>query len=969
MPTPLNIGTREIPLKFAEKFSKIVNDNFINYQFEGATETTNELLKYWFSDANKDIRNYNFHIGQQQAIINTIYAHEILKIKSVTDIYTSAKGQEFIDDGLLEELSKDKYMYPKYCMKMATGTGKTWVMHALIIWQYLNAKHETTYTGNYTKNYLLVAPGLIVYERLLDAYLGKENEEQIRDFNSSDVKMYEELFIPSYLRNEVFGFIQSSVAKKDEIGRKATGEGIIAITNWHLLAGEDEVIEEENLLENVPYAVNELLPISPGKNAGNSLSTLDNNYLKGGELEYLSSLKDLMVVNDEAHHIHENKHYGEIKEVEWQKSLNVISKSLKQRFFQIDFSATPYDVTGSGNRRTKHYFPHIIVDFDLKEAIHNGLVKTIVLDKRQEIAALQLDFKALRDERNKVIGLSEGQRVMLRAGISKLKFLEEDFIKLTQDKFGVSNKYPKMFVICEDTSVSPFVVEFLKGEGLGDDDIMQIDSNRKGDVSETEWKEIKQKLFNTDKHDKPKVIVSVLMLREGFDVNNICVIVPLRTADAPILLEQTIGRGLRLMWREKEYEDIKDESRKRLLIEKVEPSSYIDILHIIEHPNFNKFYEDLLKEGFAGTTTKTGGGNTGDIIRVGLKKDFKKYDLFFPVIISDKEEVISDISFDYKSMKGISNYSLEKLENMIVRGGDVFYSQELTVQTRFGEYLVTSDLFTAQSYNEFLTKLLNTIESTMVNIGGRKKKNYPFLQVEKVKLTEVIDQYIRYGLFKTEFNPMVNENWKIMFLLKGEIIRHITKEISEMVYKAQQNTSVEDAVVHKQYFSQVDELKMREKFCLDLRKTIYEKQAYPSNKGGLEKEFMEYIDAQADTVSFIKINEVYHDFAKIYYIRTEGILAPYSPDFIVKTKKGIYIVETKGQESLSTDNVIQKKKATLDWVERVNQIKPEDRMELEWSYILLGENTFYSMKKNGAAPDEMFAYCKKTKLEEEGRLL
>ena len=79
---------------------------------------------------------------------------------------------------------------------------------------------------------------------------------------------------------------------------------------------------------------------------------------------------------------------------------------------------------------------------------------------------------------------------------------------------------------------------------------------------------MKQRLFNIDKHDKPKIIVSVLMLREGFDVNNICVIVPLRSTLALILLEQILGRGLRLMWREPEFQDVKrEENRIRLLKE------------------------------------------------------------------------------------------------------------------------------------------------------------------------------------------------------------------------------------------------------------------------------------------------------------------------------------------------------------------------------------------------------------------
>ena len=87
---------------------------------------------------------------------------------------------------------------------------------------------------------------------------------------------------------------------------------------------------------------------------------------------------------------------------------------------------------------------------------------------------------------------------------------------------------------------------------------MEIHSKAKEWLSEKEWSDIKQKLFSIDKRAVPKIIVSVLMLREGFDVNNICVIVPLRASTSTILLEQTIGRGLRLMWREPEYTELKN---------------------------------------------------------------------------------------------------------------------------------------------------------------------------------------------------------------------------------------------------------------------------------------------------------------------------------------------------------------------------------------------------------------------------
>ena len=114
-----------------------------------------------------DLRKVNLHQGQWQGIINAIYVHEILKVKYVHDMYMSIHP-ELLEEMDLVDLKRDKYSHPKYCVKMATGTGKTWVLHALLIWQYLNSKHEEK-NDAFSKNFLLIAPGIIVYERLLDA--------------------------------------------------------------------------------------------------------------------------------------------------------------------------------------------------------------------------------------------------------------------------------------------------------------------------------------------------------------------------------------------------------------------------------------------------------------------------------------------------------------------------------------------------------------------------------------------------------------------------------------------------------------------------------------------------------------------------------------------------------------------------------------------------------------------------------
>jgi len=964
MTTPLNTGTRDIPLKFAGELSALVNSEWESGDFIGkVSPVTQDLLRFWFSDPFCDARSINFHEGQRQAILNTIYAHEVLKAESVFDMY-AAVNNEIIAQMDLTYLKKDKFSHPKYCVKMATGTGKTWTLHALLIWQYLNAKLEETPSGFYSKRFLIVAPGLIVYERLLDAYIGKEAEDGTRDFNTSDFKRFEELFIPPAYKEMLFGFIQSNVVKKEEIGRKITGDGMIAITNWHLLASvEDEEYSDISPLENPSTAVKELLPITPGTSAGHSLETLDNQYLSGGEIEYLAGLENMVVFNDEAHHIHETKKAGIVSEVEWQKSLNKIAEGKGRKFIQIDFSATPYDVTGSGQKRTKHFFPHIVVDFDLKTAIHQGLVKTITLDKRKEIATMELDFKAVR-EGNTVIGLSDGQKLMLRAGLRKLKILEEQFIDLTKDEEGISDKHPKMLVICEDTKVSPHVTQFLiDSEGLGEEGVVQIDSDKKGSIPAKEWDSVKQRLFNIDRHESPKVIVSVLMLREGFDVSNICVIVPLRSTQAPILLEQIIGRGLRLMWREPDYQDIKTENRIRLLHKKQEPSNYLDILSIVEHPAFIEFYDELIKEGAVGEAHELPENREsilGDIIRVGLKPNYKDYDLYWPIIVQDKEEILQVMEPSANYFSGFDWYSPDKLKGMATKE-EVFVSEEITVKTRFGDYKIAGDLFTAKSYNEFLAKLVKTITGTFVKVSRRTTKDYPAMQINNASLIGVIDDFIRNGLFNQPFDPFEDNNWRVLMLSQTGITQHLVKELSKIIYDMQNNINVHEAVAIKKYFSEVSELRMRENYSLDITKTIYERLPYPSNKGELEKNFMVFCDSDAQVNSLLKINENYHYFAYLNYIRTDGMLSSYYPDFIIRTGLSVYLVETKALKDVNDQNVRQKELAALDWLRKINELNPDDRMDCEWSYVLLGENTFYTLREKGASVQEIMEFGKLTK--------
>lgn len=953
------INSSNISLELAHRLTDVVNAAWKSGEMlEKVTPTTASLLNYWFGEGFCNERARNFHEGQRQAILNIIYLHEVMGENCVMDAYQGIIP-ELMDRADLAQLAKPKYQMPKYAVKMATGTGKTWVMHALIIWQMLNARHEDVESGRFTQKFLVVAPGLIVYDRLLDAFCGrKKRDEEYRDPQTNDYYMNQEVFIPERYRDEVFSFIQNNVVtKEDGIGRKTTGEGLIALTNWHLFENQMEEKEQDEDGDDSSTVtpaeiISDLLPIRPGKSAGNDLGMLDRRALGGTELEYLAGLKDLMVINDEAHHIHEIKRNGETEEVEWQRGLNAISATKGTRFIQVDFSATPFDTKGTGEKQVKLFFPHIIVDFDLPMAMKQGLVKLLLLDRRQELTDLEnLDYNAERDEQGKVVGLSEGQRMMLRAGLTKLNKLEEEFLK------NDASKNPKMLIVCQDTTVSPFVEEFLKSEGLEEEDIVTIDSNKQGEVKDEEWQEIKKKLFDIDRYKSPKVVISVLMLREGFDVNNICVLVPLRSSQAPILLEQLVGRGLRLMWRESDYIDIKREDRLRVLKNHQPPRTYIDTLSIVEHPAFIKFYDDLQDQGLVAVDEGDvgAGGATGDILTVGLREDYGKYDFQWPVILHDSVDEFEDAEIDLDDLEPFTMYPLPLLRKFLAKEGETFVSQESLTKTTFGKYKVTANLFNASGYNEYLQKLLRVVTLRFENC---RRQGFPTIQINGAQMVQVMDWYIREKLFSAPFNPFQGNDWKILLAKDGIVTKHIVEQFAVAIYKMQNRLTTINAEVSHTDFSSLRAIKMRESYSMEVQKCIYPRLGYPSHGGGLEKAFIEFLDRDAEVERFLKINENGHSFAIIFYVRKDGLMATYHPDFIVATADKVYLIETKGDDKVDDVNVRQKQTATIEWIKKINALEPEDRMNRTWEYVLVGESVFYSLSGSGATITDICNMCK-----------
>jgi len=950
----------------AEAISAALADDIVQLEagepcalLEHATPTTSELLRFWFQSDYRETRDVNFHVGQRDAILAIIYAHEVLAAENLLDLYQKLDRQAILEPGRLGELTSPRNQHPKYAAKMATGTGKTWVLNAILVWQHLNSLANPS-DPRFTSNFLIVAPGLIVYDRLLDSFLGQRGSDGRRDFSTSDIARHAQLFLPDHYRAGMLAFVAASAVGKYDIGRRSTGAGVIAITNWHRLAGK----EDPDFLDDEPEirapgadidaaaAARSFVPLSPGLNAGNSLDVLDRKFNRGEAMRWLKDRPSLLVLNDEAHHVHTSRKGDEESEVEWQRSLNDLASGKGRRFVQIDFSATPYNEWG-GKRK---WFPHIVVDFDLHAAMSRGLVKTLALDKRQEVAAIpnsELEFRAIRTDDGHM-ELSSGQRVMLRAGLERLRILEEQFAK--QD----ASKRPKLLVMVEDTKVSPLVEEFLLSEGYAAKDILRVDSGRKAELGQREWELVRDRLFDLDAHAQPKIVISVLMLREGFDVNNICVIVPLRSAESGILAEQTVGRGLRLMWRhEPEIEAQKSENRARILRRQA-PTSYFDVLFLVEHPRFEALYEELLGQGLVGEI-EDGDRTpaTGDAERVELRDGFERYDFAVPFVLRDVEEELDTPRIDVTTLP-LSTIPLGDLIK-VVPAGDRFMAEDYATKTRFGPFTIEGAKLGSRGYNEYLGKLVNRITGAIgrsFTEKGTLKQNpgtETLLQVQRPLVVAWANQYIRTRFFGVPFDPLAGEQWRVLMI--DDIADQITRNLARALVESLREVPTGEPDVVYRRVSEVESITVRASSCVEVAKCIYPRLPIPSRAGGLERTFIEWADSDSSVEALVKIHEYKHSFLRRPYLKEDGMPAQYSPDFLVRTTDAVYVVETKAQSSLSDANVRRKQRAAVQWVSQLNALPPEYRAQREWRYVLLGEKIIHDWKAKGMTATALLAYA------------
>jgi type III restriction enzyme len=457
--------------------------------YKGASATSRRLLGFWFADEHRfaDGRPFRFYFCQREAVETVIYLTEIEPVRGLKDLL------EFAEHGMTIQPGEPKRQ--RLAIKMATGSGKTMAMSLCVVWSYFHALYEAD--SPMATSFLVIAPNLIVFERLKS------------DFGDAATFRRDPLVPPEWTHD----FDLAVLLQEDSA--PVTARGVLYLTNVQRLY-EPPATGGKN--KTAPNPVEAML--GPRVNRDLDASPADALFQR------IADRSRVMVLNDEAHHVHDEK-------LKWNQTIERIHDELRIRtpddsgagvVSQLDYSATPKYEKGG-------VFRHVVVDYPLAQAVADGIVKTPVIG---EVSGAKVELGATSFQRN---------RQWLDVAVGRWRKFQE--------KLSPSGKRPVLFVMCENTLAADEAGDYLRQlPDFAGDQLLVIHTNRSGEITKDDLDLARRAARDVDAPDsRIRCIVSVLMLREGWDVRNVCVIVTLRPLSAAnkILPEQALGRGLRRM--------------------------------------------------------------------------------------------------------------------------------------------------------------------------------------------------------------------------------------------------------------------------------------------------------------------------------------------------------------------------------------------------------------------------------------
>ena len=394
--------------------------------YEGASETSKALLNFWFGA--KHIQNGNefrYYFAQREAIESVIYLYEATTAKDKYELIRfDSSGR--VSTGMFPE------NWTRYVIKMATGSGKTKVASLIIVWSYFHKLYEQD--SPLSKNFLLISPNIIDLTRLK------------KDFEARKI-FREDPLIPDngYADKDWQSDFQMTLHLQDEL-KAVSPSGNLFLTNIHrvfLSKNHSPSLNDDDLTD---FFLGQKPSPDADKDKGMDL----------GEILRSNRIKDLVVINDEAHHIHDEK-------MAWFTNIEDINNTLKLKHdtgisLQIDLTATPKHNNGA-------IFVQTVSDYPLVEAIKQNIVKKPVLPdeasraKLKEVKPVVINYQEYMTPKksvfNKIIG---DNRFELEFAVFLDGCEDKEIISFAKNTYGVNFKIEYQG---EDGNIHDYYPDFI----------------------------------------------------------------------------------------------------------------------------------------------------------------------------------------------------------------------------------------------------------------------------------------------------------------------------------------------------------------------------------------------------------------------------------------------------------------------------------------------------------------------------
>jgi type III restriction enzyme len=827
--------------------------------YSEATATSRSLLNWWFKtphlipQVDGTIVEFQYFFAQREALETIIYLHDVVRVEDKFDLMRFDSSGA-VSAGMFDET------WRRFVVKMATGAGKTKVLSLALAWSFYHKLYEPE--SRLARNFLVIAPNIIVLDRIYKDFQGLRlffNDPVIPD-NGFDGQNWRDDF-------------QLTLHVQDEVHiTRPTGN--IFLTNIHRVYAGDDISPSAEDDDTMDYFL--------GKRPTGA--TTDSKVDLG---MIVRDIDELMVLNDEAHHIHDSR-------LAWFKSIQDIHNRLLQKnsalSLQIDVTATPKHNNGA-------IFVQTIADYPLVEAISQNVVKHPVLPDAASRAKLS--------ERQS-IKYTEKYADYINLGVIEWRKAYAE-----HEKVG---KKAILFIMTDDTRNCDDVANYLEGhypdlKGA----VLVIHTKANGEISEAssgkgkeELEKLRKLANEIDEESSPyKAIISVLMLKEGWDVRNVTTIVGLRAyaAKSNILPEQTLGRGLRKMY----------------------PGSVEEYVSVVGTDAFMEFVESIQAEGVELERKAMGDGTKAktplviEVDRDDLNKDIDVLDIEIPVMsprIYREYKNLSDLdtsAFGHKRV-AFQKFSEEEQREIVFK--------DITT----GEITHTTILDTAgvADYRSVLGYFTQTVMKDLRLVSG-----YDVLYGK-------IKNFVQKELFDREVDldsPNALRNLSELAAAKT-LVENFKRAINALTVRDKGDAEIRDTIKLRQTRPFVT----KDQGYLVPKKSIFNRIIGDSH---LELLFAGFLESCPDVVSYGKNYMAVH--FKLDYVNAEGSISNYYPDFLVKLNdKRIVIAETKGLEDMDVPLKMQRLK---QWCEDICRLQSD----VTYDFVYVDEESFkkYAPKSFG----------------------